>query len=201
VNPANKERILWRQHHRPLSELDDPELVARFLDERSEKVFRELYRRHTPLIYRTSLRLLPATPGAAEDATQECWLRAIRGLAGFRWQSRLSTWLAGIAIRTCAELARASAAVLDLEDYRDELIAPDEELRLDALDLERLLHQVAPGYRAVLVLHDLEGFTHEETAQALDIEPGTAKSQLSRGRRALRALAAQPAHFKGRTAP
>lgn len=196
---------MWFRPHRPPSELDDPELVAIFLARRTESVFRELYRRHTPLIYRTSLRLLAGGAGqasAAEDATQECWLRAVRGLAGFKWQSRLSTWLVGIAIRTCSELARSSAEVLDLEDYRDELIAPgSEDLHLEALDIERLLRQVAPGYRAVVILHDLEGFTHEEIAQALQIEPGTAKSQLSRARRALCVLAGERSPITGRTAP
>jgi RNA polymerase sigma-70 factor (ECF subfamily) len=55
------------------------------------------------------------------------------------------------------------------------------------VDLETALDRVAPGYRAVVVLHDLEGFTHEEIAALLGIEPGTAKSQLSRARRAVRA--------------
>lgn len=196
---------MWRREHRPLPELDDPELVALFLARRTETVFRELYRRHTALIYRTSVRLLAGRAGlassAAEDATQECWLRAVRGLPGFKWQSRLSTWLVGIAIRTCAEIARSSAEVLDLENFRDEAGALGaEDLPLEALDIERLLQQVAPGYRAVVILHDLEGFTHEEIAQALQIEPGTAKSQLSRARRALRALAGQSSLDRGRTA-
>ena len=191
--------------HRPLPELDDPELVARFLARRTESVFRELYRRHTALIYRTSVRLLAGRAGlasnAAEDATQECWLRAVRGLPGFNWQSRLSTWLVGIAIRTCAEIARSSAEILDLDDFRDETGALGaEELPVEAFDIERLLQQVAPGYRAVVILHDLEGFTHEEIAQALHIEPGTAKSQLSRARRALCALAGQSSFDRGRTA-
>jgi RNA polymerase sigma-70 factor (ECF subfamily) len=196
---------VWRREHRPLSELDDSELAALFLERRTQTSFRELYRRHTSLIYRTSVRLLAGRAGlassAAEDATQECWLRAVRGLAGFNWQSRLSTWLVGIAIRTCSEIARSSAEILDLESFRDEDGALGaEELRLETLDVERLLQQVAPGYRAVLILHDLEGFTHEEIAQALQIEPGTAKSQLSRARRALRALAQQSPLDRGRTA-
>ena len=196
---------MWRQPG-PLCEQNDRELVTSFLAERREAVFRELYRRHTPLIYRTSVRLLAGgtarASSAAEDATQECWLRAVRGLAGFRWQSRLSTWLTGIAIRICAELVRSPAEVLDLEAYREELMAPDsEDGRLAIHDIERLLHQVAPGYRAVLILHDLEGFTHEEIAQALQVDAGTAKSQLSRGRRALSALVAQPSQLKGRNAP
>lgn len=197
---------MWRVNHRPLWQENDRELVAHFLAERREEIFRELYRRHTPLVYRTCVRLLARegarASGSPEDATQECWLRAIRGLSGFAWQSRLSTWLVGIAIRICAELRRAPAEVLDLDEYRDEPEAVDaERARLDELDVERLLHQVAPGYRIVVILHDLEGFTHQEIATALEIEAGTVKSQLSRGRRALRAIAEQSSIGKGRFAP
>ena len=192
-------------NRKPLWQQDDHELVRGFLAWRGEAIFRELYRRHTPLMYRICVRLLAGdgvrATGGPEDATQECWLRAIRALDRFAWQSRLSTWLVGIAIRVCAELQRSPSELLDLEEYRDALDVADlQGLRIDRLDVERLLHRVAPGYRLVVILHDLEGFTHQEIAAVLNVSTGTVKSQLSRGRRALRTLADGPAIAAGRSA-
>jgi RNA polymerase sigma-70 factor (ECF subfamily) len=196
---------VWNLNGKPLRLQDDRELVGEFLTQRREATFRELYRRHTPLLYRTCVRLLAGdgvrTAGGPEDATQECWLRALRALASFAWQSRLSTWLVGIAIRVCAELRRSPAELLDLEDYRDGLDAADlQGPRLAGHDVERLLQRVAHGYRVVVILHDLEGFSHQEIAAVLDVSIGTVKSQLSRGRRALRALAEDPVTIDGRSA-
>jgi RNA polymerase sigma factor (sigma-70 family) len=179
-------------------QLDDRSLVDCFLRRRDESSFRELYRRHTPLIWRVARGVLGSGSAAgmsAEDATQECWLRAVRALPAFEWRSALSTWLVGIAIRICAEARRSPASVHGLDDYLESLLPPAlDHAELDRADVEKLLAALAPGYRAVVVLHDIEGFTHEEIAAALGIAPGTAKSQLARGRRALRdALDGEPA--------
>ncbi|HSU28494.1 MAG TPA: sigma factor, partial [Chitinophagaceae bacterium] len=64
---------------------DDKYLVGKFLETRSEKLFRELYRQHTPALYRLALQLAAGYQPAAEDIIQEIWVRAIQGLAGFRW--------------------------------------------------------------------------------------------------------------------
>lgn len=168
----------------------DRELVERFLKDRDEQLFRELYRRHTPLVFRLARRLLAGEPRsalAAEDATQECWLRAVRSLDGFAWRSALSTWLAGIVIRVCAEARRTPATVHGIDEQLETLLPPALDAAVfDRADIERLLAALAPGYRAAVILHDIEGFTHEEIAAALGVSPGTAKSQLARGRRALR---------------
>jgi RNA polymerase sigma-70 factor, ECF subfamily len=184
-------------------DLEDRELVARFLSSRAERAFRELYRRHTPLIYRVSARLLygeARTRMSAEDVTQECWLRAVRGLEGFGWRSALATWLVGIAVRVCAEARRAPAVVHELDEYLESMLPPVfDAAALERVDVERLLAALPAGYRTVVVLHDIEGFTHEEIGVALGISPGTAKSQLARGRRALRD-AVDPNSGIGRTA-
>jgi RNA polymerase sigma factor (sigma-70 family) len=168
----------------------DRELVERFLKGRDEQLFRELYRRHTPLVFRLASRLLAGEPRptlSAEDATQECWLRAVRSLDGFAWRSALSTWLAGIIVRVCAEARRTPATVHGIDDELETLLPPAlDSAVLDRTDVEKLLAALPPGYRAAVILHDIEGFTHEEIAAALGVSPGTAKSQLARGRRALR---------------
>jgi RNA polymerase sigma-70 factor (ECF subfamily) len=148
-----------------------------------EHAFRQLYQRHSQAAYAVALRLLGGHRPDADDALQETWLRAVRGLAGFRGDSSFRTWLVGIAIRTALEAGRARVA------KASGVVAPDPagpcqpELRLD---LERLIHRLPHGYRHVLVLHDIQGHTHEEIARLLDIEPGTSKSQLSRARALLR---------------
>jgi RNA polymerase sigma-70 factor (ECF subfamily) len=161
-------------------------LVARFSNGGDELAFRELYRLHTPLLYRISFRIL-GSESDAQDAVQEAWLRAAKALNDFRWESKLSTWLAGIALNCCRE--RMKAARRESPDERPsqtaDAIRSSPALRMD---LERALQQIAPGYREVIVLHDVEGYTHQEIAAMLAIEEGTSKSQLSRARSALRGV-------------
>src|SRR5688572_25489743 len=134
----------------------DRSLVEGFLPGRAEAPFRELYRRHTPALYRIAWRSLAGVPDAAEDAVQETWIRAVRGLAAFRWESSLRTWLVGILLRCCREQWRrrpqreppsAHAVVADAVD------APRPD---DRIALERAVAALAPVPRQVLVLHDVE---------------------------------------------
>jgi RNA polymerase sigma factor (sigma-70 family) len=149
-----------------------------------EDAFRTLYRRHGGRVYSVARRLVGSRE-LAEDVAQEAWLRALKGLAAFRGESAFATWLTGIAVRCALETLKQRRPLTFVEDGPDRVSpAPHVEL---CVDLETALDRVAPGYRAVVVLHDLEGFTHEEIAALLGIEPGTAKSQLSRARRAVRA--------------
>jgi RNA polymerase sigma-70 factor, ECF subfamily len=166
-------------------DLTDRQLVRAYLRTREEEAFRTLYRRHTPALYRTAYRL--SGPGLAEEAVQEAWCRAAQRLAGFEWRSTLLTWLMGILIRCCREAQRKSAGVLAFRadaDVENEPAVDTRSARLD--DIERVLLDLPAGYREVLLLHDVEGFTHDEIARALGIAPGTSKSQLARARRALR---------------
>lgn len=166
----------------------DRELVARFLTDRSEAAFRQLYRRHTPRLYQTVLRLLGGSETEAEDAVQEVWLRAADGLDGFRWVSALPTWLTGIAVNICRERRRSRPPEVEAETPGEPAAAFTDGSGGAALDLERALAALPDGYRRVVVLHDVEGYTHEETARLLGVEAGTSKSQLHQARRALRRL-------------
>ena len=141
-----------------------------------------LYREHTPYLYRLALRLVGGRTAEAEDAVQDTWLRATARLAEFRGQSSLRTWLAGFAINCCRERwrRREPDAARAGEPARDDPVVV-------RLDLERAIAALPDGHREVFVLHDLEGFTHEEIAARLGVVPGTSKSQLSRARSALRA--------------
>jgi RNA polymerase sigma-70 factor (ECF subfamily) len=154
-----------------------------------EAAFVQLYRQHTPRLFAVVLRMLGRCSDA-EDAVQEAWLRAVRGLPAFRGDSSFLTWLTGIGIRCALEIIRkrlplalseVEGLALSEVEGADTSHAPDL-----ALDLERAIAELPDGYRVVLVLHDVEGFTHEEIGRLLEVEPGTSKSQLFHARRALR---------------
>jgi RNA polymerase sigma-70 factor (ECF subfamily) len=167
---------------------EDRALVERFLSTREEHAFRLLYRRHAPALFRFATRLAGGREDG-EDLLQETWIRAAGRLADFRWESALRTWLFGIAVNRWREVLRARsrrpglALVSRLENEDGVPIAPDAAM---AMDLDRAIASLPDGYREVLVLHDVHGYTHEEIARMLEIETGTSKSQLSRARRALR---------------
>lgn len=168
-----------------MSDTDDRILVARFLARRDEAAFRALYRKHTPFLYRFLLSLAGQTASEAEELVQEAWVRAAESIEGFAWRSSLKTWLAGIALNAWREHVRAPrAAPLEEEDLP---AAPAIEREIASIDLARALAGLAPGYREAILLHDVEGYTHEEVAALTGVDAGTSKSQLSRARRALRA--------------
>jgi RNA polymerase sigma-70 factor (ECF subfamily) len=164
--------------------MGDADDVAAILRERDEAGFLRLYRAHTPALYRVAMRLLGAR-SEAEDAVQETWLRAVTRLADFRGQSALRTWLTGITINCCREAWRRRTAGNGRAAPSETGAADDPA---DALDLARALQRMPEGYREVLVLHDVEGFTHQEIGSLLGVAPGTSKSQLFSARRAMRRL-------------
>src|SRR5262249_12075420 len=153
-----------------------------------ERAFGALFDRHTPALYRLALRLTGGSAADAEDITHDAWVRAVERLPTFEWRAALRTWLAAFVVRCAHEHQRERAATdsaLPVEDVAD---GDDLALRggYERLDLERAIAGLAGGFRQVFVLHDVQGYTHEEIADLLGIEPGTSKSQLSRARRALR---------------
>jgi RNA polymerase sigma-70 factor (ECF subfamily) len=170
-------------------ELSDRQLVTAFLAHRTESVFRALYRRHTPVLYRVALRLVGGVQAEAEDVVQETWVRALESLARFRGDARLSSWLVAIALNCVREAARRSSrdgGALDNEPP-EAVPEPPPFDSASVTALERAIAQLPRRYREVIVLHDIEEHTHAEVARLLDIEVGTSKSQLARARRALRA--------------
>jgi RNA polymerase sigma-70 factor, ECF subfamily len=182
----------------PVTDLDDDrDLAAAVARQGDEAAFRVLYRRHTPALYRLALRLGGGDEPWAEEVVQRAWIRAVEGLNTFAWRSTLSTWLGGIAINCARELWREgrSSSGASIEEERSRLPASgsagsDPE---DRIDLERAIERLPHGCRQVFVLHDVEGYTHEEIGDLLEIEAGTSKSQLSHARRKLRAALEPPA--------
>lgn len=160
---------------------DESALIHRVLAG-DEAAFRIMYRSHSHALYRLALRLSGGREASSQDVVQEAWSRALRLLADFEQRSSLATWLASIVVRCALERIRW--------EQRDG-IAPTDEGMLpraardsaeERVDLERAFETIPPGYRSVLILHDVEGFTHDRIAALLGISPGTSKSQLARAR-------------------
>lgn len=171
------------------SEPGDRELADRVVARGDEAAFRVLYGRHSPAVYALVVRMLGASGPDAEDVLQDAWLRAVRALPDFRWESTLRTWVTGIALNRTREVLRSRKRRRDdaaLEDAPAPRVAARDPGR--RLDLERALSELPDGYRTVLLLHDLEGYTHPEISERLDIAVGTSRSQLFHARRALRRL-------------
>ena len=159
---------------------DDAALIAAFAGARKEEAFDALYERHAPRMYGLARRLLGVAATEAEDVLQTAWMRAAPRLASCRGESSLSTWLCGFVVNCCRERVPGRLLSLDLPP-------PAGAAALDEpLDIHRALAELPDGYRTVLLLHDVEGYTHVEIGALLGIEPGTSKSQLSRARRAMR---------------
>ncbi len=131
-----------------------------------------------------AIRLMGARDNHVDDVVQETWMRATRRLSDFRWDCLFSTWVAGILINCCRERCSREIPIANIDVVPDNFTLPTTVSRID---LERALFSLPAGYRSVLVLHDIEGYTHEEIAELLGIDQGTSKSQLSRARRAMRA--------------
>jgi RNA polymerase sigma-70 factor (ECF subfamily) len=169
--------------------VDERELISR-VRAGEAAAERALYDAHVDRVYRLAYRLA-GDDELARDFTQETFIRAFERLDTFRGESRLSTWLHAIATTVAlnglrkVKRFRTRETVLEAADGvagRTRSAEPDLKSRLhDAIDA------LPRKYRAVVVMHDVEGYTHEEIAAALGVEVGTSKAQLSRARAKLRA--------------
>jgi RNA polymerase sigma-70 factor (ECF subfamily) len=172
---------------------DDGALVDRLARNREARAFDLLYRRHTPGLYSTAVRLT-ANTDAAEDIVHDAWLRAVDVLSRFSGRSSFRTWITGILINCHRERVREHRREMAESDVAlDEIVDSSsagalDGSQIDPLDLEAAIAALAPRFREVFVLHDIEGFTHEEIATMLGLVPGTSKSQLTRARRRVREL-------------
>lgn len=146
--------------------------------------FERLYHRHAPRVHSLARRLLGASE--ADDAVQDVFLRVWSKLATFRAESAFATWLHRLATNVC--LRRAEQTQRRTADESTDLDtlparASDSETRLD---LASALDRLAPAVRHVVVLFDLEGYSHDEIADLLGITADSSKMRLHRGRVALR---------------
>ena len=135
-----------------------------------------------------ALRLARGSEDEARDLVQETWIRAARRLATFRWESALSTWLVSIALNCDRERRRGAERETPLGEVEAaEEAVRETPARVEPVDLARAIDALPDGYRRVLILHDIEGYTHDEIGRLLGVETGTSKSQLHRARARVRA--------------
>ncbi|MET0807786.1 MAG: sigma-70 family RNA polymerase sigma factor [Pseudoxanthomonas sp.] len=153
--------------------------------------FESIYRRHAGRVHGVIVRLVGAHGVRAEDLTQEAFVRAWQALPAFRFESAFSTWLHRLAVTT---------ALMELRSRRSGPLFDEDQTVLDnlgladsaghgtalSMDLERAVATLPPRARAVLVLHDVEGWKHEEIARELGMAIGSSKAQLHRARQLLR---------------
>jgi RNA polymerase sigma-70 factor, ECF subfamily len=150
---------------------------------------RALYDRHVDRVYRLAFRLA-GDDDLARDFTQETFVRAFDRLAGFRSESTLATWLHSIGVSVALNGLRKVKRQRGREAPLDEALTVGSTTRHAEPDLKERLAQaidaLPEGYRVVFVMHEVEGYTHEEIAAALGVQPGTSKAQLFRARAKLR---------------
>ncbi len=171
----------------PLLDLEGS--LVRAASRGDERAFEGLYHRHVARIHSLVRRM--ASPDTADELTQDVFVRAWEKLGTFRGESAFGTWLYRLAVNVVLTQRRKARA------ERGWLLPDDAPLEVQPIraapvgvrmDLEHAMSQLPEGARQVFVLHDIEGWTHEEIAAHLGLVPGTSKSQLSRARAALRRM-------------
>jgi RNA polymerase sigma-70 factor (ECF subfamily) len=181
-----------------------PEAVAiRRAQNGDGEAFEELYRRHKGRVYSLCLRMLGNT-AEAEDMAQEAFLQLFRKIHTFRGESAFSTWLHRLSVNVVLmHLRRKVLPQVSLEEtvetdqpgegVKREPGAEDPRLvgSLDRVALDDAIQELPPGYRLVFVLHDVEGYEHNEIATMLGCSIGNSKSQLHKARLRLRDLLRQ----------
>jgi RNA polymerase sigma-70 factor, ECF subfamily len=160
--------------------------------------FEALYNLHKRRVYSLCLRMTGNT-AEAEDLTQEAFLQLYRKIATFRGESAFSTWLHRLAVNVVLmHLRKKGLPQVSLEESLEpqeegpkrELGIPDPVLSgsIDRVNLERAIENLPPGYRVIFVLHDIEGYEHNEIADLMACSIGNSKSQLHKARMRLREL-------------
>lgn len=179
-----------------LSEAD----AIRLAQKGDAAAFEQLYRLHSRRVYALCLRMVGNT-AEAEDLAQEAFLQLFRKIHTFRGESAFSTWLHRLAVNVVLmKLRKKTLPETSLEETtepdeetggpRRDIGAPDVLLTgsIDRVNLERAVEQLPPGYKTVFVLHDVQGYEHNEIAEIMGCSIGNSKSQLHKARMRLRDL-------------
>ena len=180
---------------------DDTQLIAACRRGEARAIER-LYHQYKRRVFGMAHRIVGASD--AEEVAQEVFVRVFRGLAAFRGDSALSTWIYRLTVNAAlSHLARRGRRHEVGDDALVEVAAPPETERDSALAarIEAALQKLPAGYRAILVLHDVEGLSHEECASILECRVGTCKSQLHKARGRMRELLGDSLGARAEDAP
>ena len=186
------------ERQRQSSDFNEAEAIEKAKQGNAE-AFQALYDRHKRRVYSLCLRMT-ANTAEAEDLTQEAFLQLYRKIATFRGESAFSTWLHRLSVNVVLmHLRKKSLPVVSLEETtqageedtpKKDFGAEDLALAgsIDRLHLQKAVDDLPPGYRTIFVLHDVEGYEHNEIAEIVGCSIGNSKSQLHKARMKLRDL-------------
>jgi RNA polymerase sigma-70 factor, ECF subfamily len=177
--------------------------VVRLAQQGDVAAFERIYRLHSRKVYTLCLRMV-GDASEAEDLTQEVFLQLFRKIGTFRGESAFSTWLHRMAVNIVLMRFRkkniADKSLDAITNPEEESSTPSKEfggpdLRLngvvDRITLEMAINELAPGYKAMFILHDVQGYNHDEIAEIFGCTPGNSKSQVHKARVRLRELLQQ----------
>ena len=182
--------------------MSDEQLTIQRAIQGDEAAMRSLWTRHAPHIDMVVRRLVGPDHDVAEDIAQEVWIQIFRALPTYRGESQFATWAHRIAVNRTLNALRRTRRLASVEvDMEPDLIAvtPDTDRTFVMASVEEAAAKLSPGARTVFLLHDVEGYTHEEIAAELGITSGGSKSQLFKARAKLRKLLAHLVDVPERT--
>lgn len=181
------------------SELPEAEAI-RLAQKGDAAAFERIYRLHSRRVYALCLRMVGNT-AEAEDLAQEAFLQLFRKIQTFRGESAFSTWLHRLAVNVVLMRLRkktlGGASLEELTEPDEESGAPGKDVggpdllltgSIDRVNLQRAMDELPPGYKAAFMLHDIQGYEHNEIAEILGCSVGNSKSQLHKARMRLREL-------------
>ncbi len=174
--------------------MDERELIRRILAGNAAAE-RQLYEAHVDRVFRLAYRMTGDLT-QAEDLTQDTFIRAFDKLADFRGESPFGGWLHRVTTSVILTALQKRKRLQSVESLRDDLTAVSGAGKTENPDLRRTLDRAVKGldetHRLVFVMHDMEGYTHQEIASAMGTPVGTAKARLSRARQKLRDVLSGP---------
>jgi RNA polymerase sigma-70 factor (ECF subfamily) len=172
------------------------EALARLAADGNAAAFDEIYRRHRSFVYNVALRMT-GNAADAEDLTQESFVSVWRRVGGFRGEALFTTWLYRLVVNQVKMHFRYRRSRPEMQTSNEEI--PERRLTvarrtdparqsIERLAIEKAVRMLPPGYRAAFILHDIEGYKHDEAARLAGHTVGTSKSQLHKARASLRML-------------
>jgi len=173
--------------------MENEQLIIQRAIDGDEGAMRSLWSRHAPHVDAVVRRLVGNDLDLAADIAQEVWIQIFRALPQYRGDSQFGTWAHRIAVNRTLNALRKTRRLAKIETEVEEdsaLVEPDPDRALTMQTIENAAQRLSPGARAVFMLHDVEGYTHEEIAERLGITSGGSKSQLFKARAKLRTLLA-----------
>jgi RNA polymerase sigma-70 factor (ECF subfamily) len=170
--------------------MTDDQLTVQRAIQGDERALRSLWTRYSPYVDAVVRRLCSDSDTAA-DVAQEVWIQIFKALPTWRGESAFSTWAHRIAVNRTLNALRRTKRLAAIETPIEEesaAVEQDAERSMLAQTIEEAANRLSPGARTVFLLHDVEGYTHEEIAASLGITAGGSKSQLFKARAKLRKL-------------